>query len=475
MTLSTNKRRPVIIGPDTPSDPKETDLWINSTNNKIYRYNGSTWAVVSEAITEAFVTSASAYALSQATSQINSVIDSAPGALNTLNELAAALNDDQNFATNIINSLTSASVGLANYIGTASANIFQYTQDATMDLGASLSAVINSASVGAISESNTYTDNEISALTIYTDAEINLLEASLISTIDTASAAAVNSAQSYADSLTTSDIAEGSSLYFTNQRAIDAGSATYLTQSNATATYLPKSGGSITGNLEVDGTLVVTGSTAYVNVTEFKVNDPMVYLAGNSSANLVDIGFVGNYNDGSYAHTGLVKDATDGKWKFFSSVETEPSGTIAFEEAVYDAVTMGSASVQGVVSASAFIGDGSQLSGIDLSTKRDKLNTLTSVFGDYTLVLADKDRILEVSANSQPITITVPPESSVDFPVGTEITLLQVDGGEVSIAGSGTSVTVDATPGLKIRAQWGSATLIKRGSDLWVAIGDLKA
>jgi hypothetical protein len=39
------------------------------------------------------------------TSQINSVIDTAPGALNTLNELAAAIGDDANFSTTITNSI----------------------------------------------------------------------------------------------------------------------------------------------------------------------------------------------------------------------------------------------------------------------------------------------------------------------------------------------------------------------------------
>lgn len=37
--------------------------------------------------------------------QIAALVDSAPGALDTLNELAAALNDDANFATTITNSL----------------------------------------------------------------------------------------------------------------------------------------------------------------------------------------------------------------------------------------------------------------------------------------------------------------------------------------------------------------------------------
>tara|TARA_X000000950_G_scaffold262469_1_gene333755 strand:- start:322 stop:780 length:459 start_codon:yes stop_codon:yes gene_type:complete len=41
------------------------------------------------------------------TAQINSLIDGAPGALNTLNELAAALNDDASFNTTVTNSIAS--------------------------------------------------------------------------------------------------------------------------------------------------------------------------------------------------------------------------------------------------------------------------------------------------------------------------------------------------------------------------------
>jgi hypothetical protein len=467
MTLSTNKRRPIIIGPDTPLDPKETDLWINTTNNKIYRYDGSTFAVVSEAITQAYVQSASAYALSQATSQVNAVIDAAPGALNTLNELAAALNDDANFATTILGNIDSASVNNQWYtdyrVESASGALIGYfdselgSLETTVNNNISLSetelvGIINTASVA----NTNYTDSEIIALN---------LTAGLVS----ASAAAV----SYADSLTTTDVAEGTGLYFTNQRAIDAGSATYLTQSNAATTYLPKTGGTLSGNLQVDGNITVTGSTAYVNVTEFKVDDPMIYLAGNSSANLVDIGFVGNYNDGSYAHTGLVKDATDGRWKFFSSVESEPTGTIAFNEGILDPVAMGSASVIGNVTASAFIGDGSQLTGINLATKADKLNTFDAETANYTLILSNADQIVEMNVGSAN-TLTVPPNSSVAFPVGTELTVLQTNTGQTTIT-PGLGVTINGTPGLKLRAQWSSAVLIQRSANTWVAIGDLSA
>ena len=59
---------------------------------------------------------------SYVTTQINNVIDSAPGALNTLNELAAALNDDANFSTTVTNSLaTKAPLASAALTGTPTA------------------------------------------------------------------------------------------------------------------------------------------------------------------------------------------------------------------------------------------------------------------------------------------------------------------------------------------------------------------
>ena len=55
--------------------------------------------------TQANVASASAAAASYADTVISNLIDAAPEALNTLNELAAALGDDANFATTVTNSL----------------------------------------------------------------------------------------------------------------------------------------------------------------------------------------------------------------------------------------------------------------------------------------------------------------------------------------------------------------------------------
>lgn len=94
----------------------------------------------------------------------------------------------------------------------------------------------------------------------------------------------------------------------------------------------------------------------------------------------------------------------------------------------------------------------------------------------YTLQLSDLGKLVEFS-NSAPVTLTVPLDSVTAFTVGDRIDILQVGTGQVTILGqTGVGgVVVQSTPGLKLRAQWSSATLIKRASDSWVAIGDLSA
>jgi len=89
----------------------------------------------------------------------------------------------------------------------------------------------------------------------------------------------------------------------------------------------------------------------------------------------------------------------------------------------------------------------------------------------YTLQLSDQNRIIELS-NSSPITLIVPTDSTA-FPVGASVNLVQTGLGKVVIE-EASGVTVNATPGFQLRDRWSSATLIKRASNLWLAIGDLK-
>ena len=94
----------------------------------------------------------------------------------------------------------------------------------------------------------------------------------------------------------------------------------------------------------------------------------------------------------------------------------------------------------------------------------------------YTLVLADADNKLVTLSNAAAITVTIPLDSSVAFPNGTQVNLIQIGAGQVTIQGaSGVTVVstgaTAATP--KCRAQYAAATLIKRDTDSWYVIGDL--
>ena len=89
----------------------------------------------------------------------------------------------------------------------------------------------------------------------------------------------------------------------------------------------------------------------------------------------------------------------------------------------------------------------------------------------YTLVLADAGTFVTLS-NAAPVTLTVPNNTSVAFPVGTMVNLLQLGAGQVTIAAGG-GVTVSSASGLKLADQYSSAQLIKLATNTWVAVGRL--
>ena len=82
-----------------------------------------------------------------------------------------------------------------------------------------------------------------------------------------------------------------------------------------------------TGNLQVDGDLTVSGTTVTVNATNLAIEDNMIYLNNGSAVANPDLGIAGNYNDGTYRHAGVFRDATDGKWKFFKNYTPEPDAS----------------------------------------------------------------------------------------------------------------------------------------------------
>jgi hypothetical protein len=90
----------------------------------------------------------------------------------------------------------------------------------------------------------------------------------------------------------------------------------------------------------------------------------------------------------------------------------------------------------------------------------------------YTLQLSDDGKLLTFN-NSSTVTVTVPPNSSVAFPVGTTIALYQLGTGQVVIQG-GSEVTVESLYGASAtKGQYAMAVLTKRETDTWILSGDV--
>jgi hypothetical protein len=192
--------------------------------------------------------------------------------------------------------------------------------------------------------------------------------------------------------LTTTNISEGSNLYFTNVRAINAGSATYLTQTNAantyltqanaastyetqsnanatyapkaspiftgnpqaptpststnstiiattayvknqgfltsasaaanllsqanaTSTYYPKTGGTISGNVSITGDLTVSGSTTTVNTETINLADNIITLNSNATGSPTENAGI-EIERGTSSNVAIRWNETNDKWEF---------------------------------------------------------------------------------------------------------------------------------------------------------------
>ena len=94
----------------------------------------------------------------------------------------------------------------------------------------------------------------------------------------------------------------------------------------------------------------------------------------------------------------------------------------------------------------------------------------------YTAVLADGNNTIVTLSNASANTFTIPPNSSVAFPVGTVLNFAQTGAGQTTITqGSGvTIVSNGATASApKTRVQYSAATAMQTSANTWLVIGDI--
>lgn len=444
------------------------------------------------------------------------IVAGAPAALDTLNELAAALGDDANFATTVTNSLANkqdkitgvsdTEIGYlagvqsdiqiqldvkapknspeftgtvvlptSTSIGDVSSLEIGYLNGVTSGIQAQINSKADSATVSttyAPINSPTFT-GDVSLPVTTTIGNLSSTEVGYLATVTSDVQAQLDSKAPTANPTFTGTVS-GVTKAHVGLGNVDNTSDANKPVSTATQTALDAkaslSGATFTGDvtvetdLIVDGNLTVSGTTTTVSAQDLVVSDPLIYIGEGNTANLVDLGLVSSYNDGTYQHAGIVRDSSANKWKIFKGVTDEPTTTVNFAQGSLDDLAVNNVEVAGVV-----FSDGTQ-------TKQGvpSITTINAKTDSYTLAnLNERDSIIEIN-KSTATTLTIPTNASVAYPVGTTLDIIQTGAGQVTIAGAG-GVTVNATPGLKLRTQWSSATLLKRAENTWLVYGDLTA
>ena len=118
------------------------------------------------------------------------------------------------------------------------------------------------------------------------------------------------------------------------------------------------------------------------------------------------------------------------------------------------------------------IGTSSPSYKLDVAGGINYQNQFNRQTASYTLVLADASKIVETNVGSAN-NLTVPLNSSVAFPIGTEIAVLQYGSGQTTIVATGGVTLRSKSNALKISGQFAGCTLVKVGTDEWYVVGDL--
>ena len=133
--------------------------------------------------------------------------------------------------------------------------------------------------------------------------------------------------------------------YFIDQAAVTQSITFRVSNANSldtTALIISRNGDLTTGrDVTIAGDLTVNGTTTTVNSQTLAVVDPLIQLAKDNTANSLDIGLYGDYNDGTGRYLGLFSDASDGnKFKLFKGTTVEPTTTVNIGGAGYVAADL---------------------------------------------------------------------------------------------------------------------------------------
>ena len=225
-------------------------------------------------------------------------------------------------------------------------------------------------------------------------------------------------------------------------------------------------------NLVKDIVNVDVASSAAIDFSKLAALTSASILVGNGSNVATSVAISGDIAIDNAGATTIQTDAVD--IAMLSATGTASSSTYLRGDNTWGAVTTYSAPTIG----STPIASGATvttIAGLTLTspTLTFAINAQTGT--TYTPVLADAGKIVTLN-NGSAITLTIPPNSSVAYPVGSSLTFISIGAGLTTFA-QGSGVTIASAGGTAtapiITAQHNSATAIKIATDTWQVVGAL--
>jgi hypothetical protein len=106
-----------------------------------------------------------------------------------------------------------------------------------------------------------------------------------------------------------------------------------------------------------------------------------------------------------------------------------------------------------------------QLQATTVNGTLTSLRTENVQTGNYILALTDRDRVVAMN-NTAAATVTIPNDSSVNFPIGSVVYVNRINTGSVTLAGAG-GVTVGRSGNL---ADFEELFVRKRANNFWMVV-----
>jgi hypothetical protein len=150
-----------------------------------------------------------------------------------------------------------------------------------------------------------------------------------------------------------------------------------------------------------------------------------------------------------------------------------PSGALTIGIATNGVVTamIASGAVGSNQIASGAVGELQMSNTVANKTIIGDIQTINAQTAAYTLASGDAGKLITVNVGA-PAIVTIPTNASVPFAVGSHIDFIQLGAGQVTISGN-IGVTINYSPGNKLRAQYAGASVIKIATDTWCLVGDI--